>query len=357
MSDATVDFALVGCGRVGHRYLEVFDGEVRGGRLAEVCDVVPERAEEFASRSGARAWTDMERLLAESGAHCVCFATPSGAHADHIEKALMQGRHVVVEKPFTMRMEDARRLTALAAEQGRMLAVMMQNRYNPAMRKVKETMDSGRFGRPVLGTVRVRWSRDMSYYSADDWRGKWLSDGGVITNQAVHHIDALRWILGPVEAVCAAGTARLNAIEVDDTTVGVVRFASGALGVVEATTGTRPEDIEASLSVLGEGGTVVVGDLALNEIQTWQFVSPQPGDDEAAQRFSQAVPNAYGFGHAPLLQDVIDALSEGRIDHPVDGHEAQQGLAVVHALYRSMEVGGWVSMADDPLSERLGIGA
>ena len=314
------------------------------------------RAREFTEALGAAPFDDLGAMLAQSDAEVVIISTPSGDHAAHIRAILEAGRHVVVEKPMTMRPEDAIALTKLAEARHRMLCVVKQNRYNPAMVKLKQTVESGRFGKLVLGTVRVRGARDMKYYSSDPWRGKFRSDGGVITNQAIHHIDALQWVLGPIAAVCAAGTARLNEIEVDDTTVGTLRFRSGAIGVIEATTAARPDDIEASLSVLGQGGTAVVGGLALNQIESWLFANPMPGDDTVPVEFSQEIPNAYGLGHAPLLQDVADQLGRGGTTPPISGHEGAKSLGIVHALYRSMETGGWVEPGPDGVSSRLGVG-
>jgi len=356
-SNKIIEFGQLGCGRVSSRYLDIFTGgEVAGASLVAACDLDLQRAEKFAAAVQATAYGDLNEMLSETSASVVIISTPSGDHADHIRAVLQSGRHVVVEKPMTMRPEQAIEVTALANEKDLMLCVVKQNRYNPAMRKIKETMATGRFGRLVLGTVRVRWARDMSYYSSDPWRGKFISDGGVITNQAIHHIDALQWVMGPIEAVCASGTAQLNDIEVDDTTVAVIRFKNGALGAIEATTATRPDDVEASLSILGEGGTVVIGGIALNEIESWQFVNAQAGDNTVQRDFSQEIPNAYGLGHAPLLQDVINELQRGGATPPIDGIEGSKSLAVVHALYRSMEDGGWVELDDDSTSRRLGVG-
>lgn len=358
MSKSEIVFAHVGCGRVAQRYLQVFtEGEIGGGRLGHVCDIVPERAQDFARRTNARAWTDLDTMLRQAqDVHCVTISTPSGDHAAHIRAALEMGRHVVVEKPVTMRPEQAEELAALAKEKGLMFCVIKQNRYNPAMRALRSAVDQGRFGKLVLGTVRVRWARDMSYYNADAWRGKFASDGGAITNQAIHHIDALQWMMGPVEAVCAHGVARLNDIEVDDTTVGILRFANGASGVIEATTAARPADIEASLSVLGEGGSAVIGGWALNEVQFWRFADPIPGDETAMRDFSQEIPTSYGFGHAPLLQEVIDRLARDDATPPIGASEAVKSLSIIHALYRSMEDGGWVRLGADSSSRRLGVG-
>lgn len=355
---ASITFAQLGCGRVAQRYRDVFvNGEVTNATVIDCCDLDADKAAAYAADTGATAWTDIDAMLAQTKADCVIVSTPSGDHAANIRAVLESGHHCLTEKPMTMRLEDAKALTALAEEKGLMFCVVKQNRYNPAMIKVKETVDSGRLGRLVLGTVRLRWMRDMSYYTADPWRGKFVSDGGCITNQGIHHIDALQWVMGPIEAVCATGTARLNDIEVDDTTVGVVRFANGALGAIEITTAARPEDTEASLSILGEGGTIVVGGIALNQIDTWTLVEATPEDASVPAQWSQEVPNGYGWGHAPLVQDIIDRLAQGSIEPPISGESGSRSLTIVHALYRSMETQGWVSLDKDPSSSRLGIGA
>lgn len=358
MSEKDIVFAHIGCGRVAQRYVELFTGgEVTGGRIGHVCDIDAERAADLGRRLNARAWDDLDRMLAAPGIDCVTIGTPSGDHAAHARRALEAGKHVIVEKPIAMRPEDALELAELAAAKGLMYGVIKQNRYNPAMRALKTAAEAGRFGRPVLGTVRVRWMRGMDYYSSDAWRGKFASDGGVITNQAIHHIDALQWIMGPVEAVCAHGKAMLSDIEADDTTVAVLKFANGASGAIEATTAARPDDIEASLSILGEGGSAVLGGIGLNEIHFWKFAEAKPGDETAARDHSQVIPTAYGFGHAPYLQDVINALRAGGTTPPVDGPEGVKSLAIVHALYRSMEEGTWVPVSPKWRSKRLGVGA
>lgn len=357
MTSAPLDIALIGCGRVANRYLDVFkNGEISGARLVDVCDNQAGRTDRFTDAFGSRGWDDAERMLAETKARLVIVCTPSGDHAAHAGMVLDSGRHCLVEKPGAMRVEHVLTLDAQAKAKGLMYCVVKQNRYNPAMIQVKKTVESGRLGKLVLGTVRVRWMRDMSYYTCDPWRGQFVSDGGCITNQGIHHIDALQWMMGPVEAVCAHGMARLNDIEVDDTTVAIVRFANGASGAIEITTAARPEDTEASLSILGEGGTIVVGGIALNNIDTWTMCQPEAGDAEVPAKHSQEVPNGYGWGHAPLLQDIIDRLAAGNTAAPIDGVSGSKSLQLVHALYRSMEVGGWVRLDGDCNSARLGIG-
>ena len=202
--------------------------------------------------------------------------TPSGAHCANVLDLVQYGRPLVVEKPLALRLEDADRMIEACDAHGVKLFVVHQNRYNPPIVKAREALEQGRFGRLVLGTVRLRWTRDQAYYDSESWRGTWAHDGGVFMNQAVHHIDMLTWFMGNVESVRSMAATRLVKIEAEDTGVAVLRFNSGALGVLEATTATRPKDLEGSISILGEKGSVVIGGFFMNELVTWNFADKQP---------------------------------------------------------------------------------
>jgi len=190
------------------------------------------------------------------------------------------------------------------------LFVVKQNRFNLPVTKLRGAIDDGRFGKMVMSTVRVRWCRTQDYYDQDAWRGTLELDGGVLGNQASHHIDMLLWCMGDVESVFAMTDARLVDIESDDTAVVALRFKSGALGVIEATTGTRPVDLEGSISILGEGGAVEIGGFAMNEIKTWNFAKPQPGDEDVFSKFRENPPDVYGFGHRAYLTRVVEAIRD-----------------------------------------------
>jgi predicted dehydrogenase len=346
--------AVIGCGRVAQHYRKILDsGAVSGWSMVGFADVLPERAREFAQHFGARAFTDHERMLAETRPDLVLVLTPSGKHYEHTRAALERGLHVLVEKPITMRPAEARELAVLAQKKRVMYGVAFQNRLNPAIRCLRRALTLGRFGRLVTATIRLRWCRLQPYYE-DGWHGTWLQDGGVINQQAVHHVDALNWLVGPVEGVCAAATNRLNRLEAEDTMVAVLRFENGAVGTIEATTAARPQDYEASLSIVGEKGLAVVGGIALNSIETWSFVDAQPEDADAPRLHSQDVPNGYGLSHGPLLQEIVSALRAGSTSPPVTAADAISTTELVHALYRSHELGGWVSLADRPESAFLG---
>jgi predicted dehydrogenase len=292
-------------------------------------------------------------MLAAPGIDAVSVLTPSGMHADHAVAVARSGRHIVVEKPMALTLPDADRMIAEADEAGVRLFVVKQNRFNVPVVKAREALDAGRLGRLVLGTVRVRWCRDQSYYDHDAWRGTWAQDGGVIANQASHHVDMLAWFMGPVASVHARCATALVDIQAEDTAVATVRFRNGALGVIEATGATRPKDLEGSLSVLGAGGAIEISGFAVNEIRHWRFVDPAPEDAEVLQKFSVNPPNVYGFGHQAYYEHVVDCLAN---DAPalVDGREGRHSLELLVALYESMASGCEVSLPVQVDQCRLG---
>ncbi len=349
-----IRIGVLGAGRVvKNRYVEVFRNELRDARVTIVCDKVQERADEIAAQIGAKAIYEKDLLFESKEVDAVLVATESGKHYRHSHSILEAGKHVIVEKPPALIPDEILENEMFANQNKLMYAVMFQNRLNPAMCILKKHYDKGRFGKLVLATIRLRWCRYQDYYE-DGWHGTWRMDGGVINQQAIHHIDALEWVCGPVSEVVAAQSNILNQLEAEDTTVATLKFANGGLGVLEATTAARPEDFEASLSVVGEKGMAVIGGIALNKIDTWQFVETEPEDETIPYKFSQDVPTGYGLSHGPLLQKIIDRLNQGKIEPPISGTDAYYSGRLVHAFYRSVEAGGWVKTNKNLLSKRLG---
>jgi len=344
---------VLGCGRVSARYREVLGQELADRvEVVVAADLDARKAASFAEVAGGKPVTSIDELIA-ARPDLVCVCTESGNHAAHALRLIDAGLNIVVEKPVALRPEDAERMRDSAIAKGVMCAVVKQNRYNPAMRFLRAMVDEGRIGRLVTAGIRVHWCRHQDYYD-DPWHGRWAMDGGVLAQQAIHHVDALQWLGGPIAEVCAAGSAILNRLEAEDTAVALVRFKSGALGTIEATTSARDDDFEASLHLVGEQAMAKVGGRALNKLEFWRPVEPRQGDERAVETFSQEVPTSYGLGHGPLLGEVLDALENGT-PPPIGVDEAMGSLRLVHALYASMEVGGWVAMDDLPTSSRLGI--
>ncbi|KAB2884186.1 MAG: Gfo/Idh/MocA family oxidoreductase [Pseudorhodoplanes sp.] len=334
----TLGFALVGCGRIAEKYSQIFaNGSLAGARLVACCDVQEERARAVGERHAVPHYADFRRMLEhhDKEIDVVCILTQSGLHEEHAVALAPYRKHLVVEKPMALTLEGADRMIAAADAAGIKLFVVKQNRYNLAVQQLRRALDAGRFGKLVMGSVRVRWCRRQDYYDQDDWRGTWAYDGGVFSNQASHHIDLLEWCLGePVSVVAKSRTALVD-IEAEDTGVAIVSFRNGTLGVIEATTATRPRDLEGSISILGEKGTVEIGGFAVNSIKTWAFAEPHPDDKEIMERYSENPPNVYGFSHVRYLENVVDAI---RNDAPslVDGLEGRKSLELIIAIYESI---------------------
>lgn len=349
-----INFGLVGVGRLfNSRLAEVFERELLGACVKSVCDLDISKATDAAHKLRCDVDSCFDELVVRSDIDVLYIATESGNHFSHARSALRAGKHVIVEKPPTLFPGELIELTEEAEKHGLMYSVILQNRFNPAIKVLKAAQEKGRFGKILIGTVRLRWCRYQEYYE-DGWHGTWEMDGGVISQQAFHHIDALQWICGDVEEVVSAQANLVNRLEAEDTTVASIKFTSGALGVIEATTAVRPRDVEASLSIIGENGVAVIGGIALNNVEHWEFIESERDDENATQKFSQEVPTGYGLSHGPLIQEIINRLETGNIVPPFGGIDALPAINLMHALYRSAEIGGWSSVGQDSLSARLG---
>src|SRR6201981_3769162 len=350
-----IRFGLLGCGRIARRHSDLLGGNpVDGARLVAVCDSVPTRADAIAAKFGVPAHHDMDQFLARRDIDAVSVLTPSGLHPQHVIACAKAGKHVVVEKPMALRLQDADDMIRACDQAGVKLFVVKQNRFNVPVVKAREALDTGRFGKLILGTVRVRWCRDQAYYDQDAWRGTWAYDGGVLSNQASHHVDMLEWVFGDVVSVHARAVTALAKIEAEDTAVATLKFRNGALGIIEATTATRPTDLEGSLSRLGAGGTVEIAGFAVNQIRHWRFVNELASDKDVVEKFSVNPPNVYGFGHQAYYQHVIDCLLNQRAAL-VDGLEGRKSLELITALYESVETGHEVALRFTPRLSRLGV--
>jgi predicted dehydrogenase len=348
--------ALVGCGRVAKHYRSMLaDPMLKHVQVVSVCDTDAAKRDDFAKHFGAQATSTVLECVETGEPDLVVIATPSGLHAEHTRAVLEHDLHVLVEKPAAMLPAEIRTLDALAKQRGLMYGVAFQNRLNPAIVLLREAVLERRFGAVTSLAVRLRWSREQSYYE-DGWHGTWRMDGGVINQQAIHHVDVLQWLFGPIVEVSAAIGNRLNRLEAEDTLVAAFRTESGSLGTIEATTAARPRDFEASLTVTAEGGVARVGGIALNLVEEFDFVTPRADDARRAKESSIQVPTGYGLSHAPLLREIADRLRDGRTDAPVNAIDSVHTCEVIHALYRSHEVHGWVPVGSETQSARLGKG-
>lgn len=349
------NFALVGCGRILKKHIDAIL-EIDNARLVSVCDIDETKARMAVQNlRDVKYYTSYVEMLENENVDIVSVLTPSGYHSEHtIDIVKKFKKHIVCEKPMALKLEDADEMIKTCDENGVRLFVVKQNRYNLPVVKTREALEEGRFGKISLGTVRVRWSRNQAYYDQDQWRGTWLLDGGVITNQASHHIDLLEWMLGdPVSVVAKIGTYMAK-IEAEDTAVAIIKFKSGALGVIEATTATRPVDLEGSLSILGERGSVVISGFSVNKMDTWRFVDETEDEsNNVIKQFAENPPNIYGFGHKRYLEHVIDCIENNK-KALVDGLEGRKSIELINAIYESAETGNEVFLHFNPKYSKLG---
>ena len=347
-------FAIVGCGRISKRHSELLGlDQIKGAQLVAACDLDEGKAHKVASQFSIPSFTDMHEMMRTIDTDVVVVLTESGNHAKHVIELARYGKHIVVEKPMALTLDDADAMIRACDRAGVKLFVVKQNRFNVPVVKLREAMEQGRFGKLVLGTVRVRWCRPQAYYDQDSWRGTWALDGGVLTNQASHHVDLLEWMMGEVESVFAMSTTALAKIEAEDTAVVTLKFKNGALGIIEATTAVRPKDLEGSISVLGEGGTVEIGGFAVNKMKTWNFVKPEEGDEHVMEQYSVNPPSVYGFGHQAYYEHVVDCIVNKK-QHLVDGLEGRKSLELINAIYESVETGKEVPLHFRPKHCKLG---
>ncbi len=349
-----LSFALVGCGRIAKRHSELLGhGQIPNARLAAVCDLDEEKAKAVGEKFDVPYYTDMEHMMESENIDVVTVLTESGNHAQNVLQLAKYGKHIVVEKPMALTLDDADAMIEACYANSCRLFVVKQNRFNVPVVKLREALEDNRFGKLILGTVRVRWCRPQEYYDQASWRGTWAQDGGVLTNQASHHVDLLEWMMGDVESVFAKSMTALVDIETEDTAVVTLKFKNGALGIIEATTAVRPKDLEGSISIMGGKGSVEIGGFAVNKMLHWNFDSEVTGDDEVMEKFSVNPPNVYGFGHQEYYEHVVSSILEG-CPHMVDGLVGRKSLELITAIYESIETGQEVFLRFKPKMCKLG---
>ncbi len=342
ITDRPIRFALAGCGRIAANHFGALEKHKDGAQLVAVCDVDPAALEKAAQKTGAQPFSSYLEMLEKSKADVVVLATPSGLHTMQTIQAAEAGKHVMTEKPMATRWEDGKRMVAACDDAGVRLFVVKQNRRNATLQLLKRAVEKKRFGRIFMVTINVFWTRPQEYYDSAKWRGTWEFDGGAFMNQASHYIDLLDWLVGPVESVQAyTGTLARN-IQVEDTGVMLVRWRSGAMGSVNVTMLTYPKNLEGSITIIGEKGTVRIGGVAVNEVEHWEFADPDP-DDAKIKDASYQTTSVYGFGH-PLYYDNVIKVLRGESEPETDGREGLNSLEILIAAYLSARDGRRVAL-------------
>ena len=342
ITDRKLRFALAGCGRIADKHFEALREHAGRVDLVGVCDTDPRRLERAVAKTQAPGFGSLSAMLRDTNADIVVLATPSGLHPAQTIECAAAGRHVMTEKPMATRWRDGLAMVEACDRAGVRLFVVKQNRRNATLQLLKRAIDADRFGRIFMVTINVFWTRPQGYYDSAAWRGTWEFDGGAFMNQASHYVDLLDWLIGPVESVQAYTATLARRIQVEDSGVAAVRWRSGAMGTINVTMLTYPKNLEGSITILGENGTVRIGGVAVNEIQHWDFAEPHE-DDERVRAASYETTSVYGFGHPLYYDNVIRSLM-GEAAPETDGREGLRSLELLIAMYLSARDGRRISL-------------
>ena len=342
-----VRVALLGCGRISRNHLEAI-AKVPELELVAVADTDVPRALEAGAANGVPGFGSLEEMLDRVSSDLVTICTPSGLHPQHGVISAQAGRHVLTEKPMAISLAAADELVQACDAAGVHLFVVKQNRLNPAIQLLKRAVDKGRFGRIYMANTTVRWTRPQEYYDQDSWRGTWEFDGGAMMNQASHYVDLMQWLVGPVESVMAKTATQARRIEAEDSGVALLKFRSGALGIIEVSVLTYPRNLEGSITILGEKGSVKVGGTAVNRVDHWQFET-YDDDDKLVDAASTTPPTVYGFGHEGYYRNLLPVL-RGTARPDTDGRAGRKSLELILGIYESAKSGCEVPI---PLRTRL----
>lgn len=330
--------AIIGCGRISKNHIDALIKNKDKCRLAAVCDIVEKKAIECKKQyeneinCEVSVYTDYLKMLENEDIDCVSICTESGYHAKIAKDCINTGKHVLVEKPMAMTIEDADEMINLAKEKNLKLGVCHQNRFNPPIQKLRRAIEEGRFGKIINVTARILWTRDDNYYLQAPWRGTKALDGGTLMNQCIHNIDLLQWMVGSeVAGVWCERDTFLRNIEMEDFGAILIRFKNNTIGIVEGSACVYPKNLEETLSVFGENGTVVIGGLAVNKIQTWQFADEMDYDKE---NYNEEAENVYGNGHIHLYRDFVNSVINN-CEPYINGEEAKKALSIILSAYKS----------------------
>lgn len=345
-------YALIGCGRIATNHIKaVLQNKLE---LVAVCDIEEEAMETLLAKHDLQQdktilrYTDYKKMIAENEITLIGIATESGVHAEIALDCIDQDIHVIIEKPMAMSMKDANEIISRSQAKGVKVSACHQNRFNLAVQEMRKALESGRFGKLSHGSVHVRWNRNEDYYIQAPWRGKWASDGGALMNQCIHGIDLLRWMMGDeVQEVYGVTQQQFHHyLEAEDIGMAVVRFKNGAVATIEGTTNVYPQNLEETLYLFGESGTVKLGGKSTNAIDVWNFADEKEADSRN-KALNEQTSNVYGNGHTSLYADMIDAICHGRAPY-VDAYAGRNALELVLAIYKSQKEGQAVQF---PLKE------
>lgn len=344
-------YALIGCGRISPNHIAA--AKANGLEFIALCDIDPENMEDkiikFDLPDTIKRYTDYHEMIKREKIDLAAIATESGKHAQIALDCIEAGINLIIEKPIALSLADADKIVEAAEKKGVKVCACHQNRFNKSVQKIREAVEKKRFGRMFYGTAHIRWCRDYDYYARAKWRGTWEQDGGALMNQCIHNIDLLRWMMGDEIEEVVGMTDRLHHdyIEAEDLGIALIKFKNGSYGIVEGTTDIYPKNLEETLYLFGEKGTVKAGGQSVNIIEEWRFSDMLDDPEEVKAKFHENPPNVYGYGHTPLYADVIDAVNNDRQPY-VDAKAGKRALELVLAVYKSAAIGEIIRL---PLKE------
>lgn len=344
-------YALIGCGRISPNH--IMAAKNNNLDIVAVCDIdescMQDKALKFKLSDDVKKYTDYKVMLDKESPELVAICTESGKHAKIAIDCIEHGCHCIIEKPIALSIKDADEIIKASIKNHVKVSACHQNRFNKSVQIIREAIDMNRFGKLFYGTAHIRWCRDHEYYDRASWRGTWEQDGGALMNQCIHNIDLLRWMMGSEIEEVVGMTDRLNHnyIEAEDLGIALIRFKNGSYGIVEGTTNVYPKNLEETLYIFGEKGTVKAGGQSVNVIEEWRFSDLLDDPEEVKERFHENPPNVYGYGHTPLYKDVIHSIEQDRQPY-VTAMEGKKALELVLAIYKSAAEGKPVKL---PLEE------
>lgn len=340
-------YALIGCGRISPNHITA--ALKNNLEIVALCDIVPENIEDKIEKINLSEeiskYTDYKEMLEKEQLDLVAICTESGKHGRIALDCIEAGCNLIIEKPIALSLEEADQIILKAKEKNVKVSACHQNRFNKSIQKIRRAIEENRFGRLLYGTAHIRWNRGEDYYRQAPWRGTWEQDGGALMNQCIHNIDLLRWMMGNgiIEVVGLTDNLKHDFIEAEDLGIAIIKFSNGCYGIVEGTTNIYPKNLEETLYIFGEKGTVKAGGKSVNLIEEWHFADMLDDPEEIKEKYKENPPNVYGYGHNPLYADVIDAIQNDREPY-VTAEDGRRALELVLAIYKSAKDGQSVKL-------------
>lgn len=336
-------YAIIGCGRIATNHVKAVLNN--GLEFVAVCDIKPEQIENLLSKhklnnsTSIKRYLDYKKMIDENDLDLIGITTESGLHAEIALYCIDHGINVIIEKPMAMSISDANEIIKRSNEKGVKVSACHQNRFNVAIQEIRQAVEKGRFGKLSHGSIHVRWNRNKDYYTQAPWRGTWAQDGGALMNQCIHGIDLLRWMMGDeIEEIYGATRQQFHDyLEAEDVGMAVLKFKNGAIATIEGTTNVYPQNLEETLYLFGQKGTVKIGGKSTNNIDVWEFAD-ETKEDKTKKGLQEATSNVYGNGHTSLYADMVDAIINDRAPY-VDAYAGKNALEVVLAIYKSQKEG------------------